>query len=315
MKILIVCSKNSGKIASFIVEQAESLVQLGHEVEYFAIQGKGIGGYLKNYRLLRKKIAEFKPDIIHAHYGLSGLLANLQRRVPVVTTYHGSDINNDRVFRLSKLAIQLSAFNVFVSEKNLEKVQSSTRANTRTPHASPFKKGRVIPCGVNVDLFVPMNKDEARIKSGLEKDTTYVLFAGAFDNKVKNAAPALSAILQMTNVQLLELKGFTRAEVVLLMNAVDAVLMTSFTEGSPQFIKEAMACNCPVVSVAVGDVLELIGSTEGCIICSYEADDIAAKLQSVFDAGKRTHGREVITTRGLDLVTVAKRIEEVYLGL
>jgi len=317
MRIVIVCSKNSGKIAPFIVEQAESLVQLGHEVEYFAIQGKGIKGYLKNYNLLRKKITEFKPDIIHAHYGLSGLLANLQRRIPVVTTYHGSDINNDKVFRLSKLSIQLSAFNVFVSERNMEKVQRLTR--TQTPLASPLKKGRgrniLIPCGVDVDLFVPMKKDEARMKLGLDGDMKYVLFAGAFDNKVKNAALAQEAVSLLTDVQLLELKGYSRAEVVLLMNAVDAVLMTSFTEGSPQFIKEAMACNCPVVSVAVGDVPELIAATEGCFICSYEADDIAAKLQRVFDAGKRTHGREVINNRGLDLVTVGKRIEGIYFSL
>ena len=114
MKVLIVCSKNSGKVAPFITEQAESLRKSGIEVEYFTIVGKGIEGYLKNYKLLQQAIKNIHPDIIHAHYGLSGLLANLQRRIPVVTTYHGSDINEPKVYPFSRLCMILSKKNIFV---------------------------------------------------------------------------------------------------------------------------------------------------------------------------------------------------------
>jgi teichuronic acid biosynthesis glycosyltransferase TuaC len=309
MKVLIVCSKNSGRIAPFIVEQGESLQRLGVETAYFTIEGKGVMGYLKNRKSLIKQIQAFKPDVIHAHYGLSGLLANLQRRVPVVTTYHGSDINVPKVYPFSRLNMLLSAYNIFVLSNHL--------VISGKPLLPFFRKGRVernalVPCGVDVDLFVPMEKQMARKALGLETCKEYVLFAGAFTNKVKNPELALSAVKQLDEVELLELKGYSREQVARLMNAVDAVLMTSFTEGSPQFIKEAMACNCPVVSVTVGDVPEMLKGVMGCYLTSYEVSDVASTLRSALAFGQRTNGRQRILDRKLDLKTVATRLVEIY---
>jgi glycosyltransferase involved in cell wall biosynthesis len=324
MKILIVCSKNSGRVAPFICDQVEALEKAGLVCDYFCIQGKGLKGYLGQRTALLRKIKSFQPDVIHAHYGLSGLLANTQRKIPVVTTYHGSDINVPKVFWLSKINMVLSAFNIFVSEKLAPKAApKSPKAahkspkgdfEKETPLESPIKKGRnvLIPCGVDMELFVPMEKTVAREKMKLAAEKKYVLFSGAFNNHVKNPELAQSALALMPGVELLELKGYTRQEVAMLMNAVDVVLMTSHTEGSPQFIKEAMACNCPVVSVPVGDVPEVIGGVEGCYLASYEPADVAAKLKQVLAEGKRTAGRQVISERGLDAVSVAERIAEVY---
>ena len=307
MKVLVICSKNSGKIAPFIMEQAESLIKVGLIVDYYTVERKGIIGYIKCWKPMIKKINEFKPDIIHAHYGLSGLLANLQRRIPVVTTYHGSDINNDKVFRFSKICIRLSAFNMFVSEKNMRRAYL-------TPDPSPKGEGKfaLIPCGVDVDLFKPLNKVEARQKMGLDENKKYVLFSGAFENKVKNASLAIEAVSQLTDVELLELKGYNRTQVAKLMNAVDCVLMTSFTEGSPQFIKEAMACNCPIVTVPVGDVPEVIEGVDGCYISVYEPDEVVTQLGLALAFGKRTEARQRIMDKGLDLNTVAGKILQVY---
>ena len=44
-------------------------------------------------------------------------------------------------------------------------------------------------------------------------------------------------------------------------NSVDCLILTSFHEGSPNVIKEAMACNLPIVSTKVGDVEEIINKT------------------------------------------------------
>jgi hypothetical protein len=110
MRILVVCSKNSGKIAPFIQETSRSHSTNGYGSGFFfTIEGKGWKGYLKNRPFLTKKNQEFKPNVIHAHYGLSGLLANAQRKVPVVTTYHGSDKSTiQKVFRFSIVAMRLS---------------------------------------------------------------------------------------------------------------------------------------------------------------------------------------------------------------
>ena len=107
MKVLIVASYNKNRFAPFILEQAEALMKRQCEIEWFGLKGKGLKGYLKNLPALKKKIREIHPNVVHAHYGLSGLLANLQRRVPVVTTYHGSDINDKKALRFSKMAMRL----------------------------------------------------------------------------------------------------------------------------------------------------------------------------------------------------------------
>lgn len=115
MKVLIVASHNCGKYSPFVSEQAESTKKKNIQVDYFPVKGKGVFGYLKNRKELLKKIEKYHPDIIHAHYGLSGLLANLQREVPVVTTFHGSDIHSGGIWLLlSKICMYLSAFNIFV---------------------------------------------------------------------------------------------------------------------------------------------------------------------------------------------------------
>ncbi|MDR1679063.1 MAG: glycosyltransferase family 4 protein [Prevotellaceae bacterium] len=297
MKVLIVCSKNSGKIAPFILDQAESLTAQGVEIDFFTVQQKGLFGYLKSRKGLVQKIKNFQPDLIHAHYGLSGLLANLQREIPVVTTYHGSDINKRKIRQFSKIAILLSKFNIFVSQKNIA-------------IAKPKQNFALIPCGVDTELFKPMDKIECRTKFGFTNEEKLVLFSSAFNNQVKNPQLAKSAVNVLSDIQLVELKGYSRLQVCELMNSCDAALMTSFTEGSPQFIKEAMAVNCPIVSVDVGDVREMIGDTENCFICNYSETEIAEALQKVFATNKRTLGREKILR--LENKIIAGEIIEIY---
>jgi len=304
MKLLIVCSRNSGQIAPFILEQGEALERVGVKLEYFPIEGKGFWGYLKNRKLLLAKIKTFQPNLIHAHYGLSGLLANTQRLVPVVTTYHGSDINNARIYPFSRLNMMLAAYNIFVSEKM---TPQSPKGDLRKR-----EKYALIPCGINTELFKPIEKVQAREALGLDIDKKLILFAGAFKTTVKNPDLAQASVALLPNVELLELNGYSREQVALLLNSVDVLLMTSFTEGSPQIIKEAIACNCPVVSVAVGDVLQVIDTIPGCFITSYEKNDIAQKLQQAISFGKLTEGRKRIFELGLDGETVARKILTVY---
>ena len=302
MKVLVVASYNKGRFAPFIMEQAEALKHSGCEMAFFGLQGKGIKGYLKNLSSLKKEIKEFKPDVIHAHYGLSGLFANMQRRIPVVTTYHGSDINDKSVLRFSRMAICLSAWNVFVSTKTLE-------------IARPKKKYSLIPCGIDLSDLQLTEKSAARQKMNLSAEKKHVLFAGAFDNKVKNAplAKEVVSLLRDNNVELLELKGYSRDEVTLLMCAANAFLMTSFTEGSPQVVKEALACGCPIVSVDVGDVKERTQGVEGCYVAkTREPQELAKLLRKAMMFERKTKGREKIIADGLDNNIVAKRIMGMY---
>lgn len=298
-KVLVVCSGNHSGVASFILEQANSLMSIGIVVDFFYVSQKGIKGYLKSLKLLKEKIAVFNPEIVHAHYGLSGLLSNLQRKVPVVTTYHGSDINIPQIRFFSKISIFLSAHNIFVAEK-LWKVAGSP------------KKSSIIPCGVDTSIFKPMDRIEARKYFNLDNNARLIMFSGSFDNQVKNYDLAKNAVSKLKNVQLIELKGFSREEVALLFNAVDVALMTSISEGSPQFIKEALACNCPVVSVNVGDVPEMISDVNNSFIVNYDEGEIAEKLDIVLKSQQRSNGRAIILNKNLALSDVAAQLIEIY---
>ncbi len=302
MRVLIVASYNKSRFAPFIVEQAEALKKQQCEIAWFGLQGKGLMGYLKNLPALKKKIREFQPDVVHAHYGLSGLLANLQRGVPVVTTYHGSDINDKKALRFSKMAMHLSAWNIFVSRKTLE-------------IADQKKKYSLLPCGIDMTDLQLMERNEARQNLNLTEHKKYILFAGAFDNAVKNAPLAKEAVslMQDDNVELLELKGYSREEVTLLMCAADTFLMTSFSEGSPQVIKEAMACGCPIVSVDVGDVKERVEGVEECYVTqTREPQEIAGLLKKALSFNGRNKGRERVLADGLDNGQIAERLVDLY---
>ena len=302
MKILIVASYNKNRFAPFIVEQATALEKQQCEIEWFGLQGKGLMGYLKNLSALKKKIKAFQPNIIHAHYGLSGLFANMQRCIPVVTTYHGSDINDKKALRFSKMAMRLSAWNVFVSRQTLGKAQLK-------------KKYSLLPCGVDLSELQLTEKTEARRQMHLAFDKKYVLFAGAFDNRVKNALLAQQAVqnLHDDGVALLELKGYSREEVTMLMCAADALIMTSFSEGSPQVNKEALACGCPIVSVDVGDVKERVERVEGCYVAkTRESNELADLLRKALLFEGKTKGREKIVADGLDNRQVAEKLLTIY---
>ena len=321
MKILIIASDKGGKFAPFVEEQISALQACGVEILRYAITGKGILGYLKELPKLKQYIRTHKPDLLHAHFGLSGLLANLQRLVPVVTTYHGSDINVPKILRFSKIAMRLSAFNIFVSKRNV-----SIALSPNSLIASRLQnRYALLPCGVNIPK--PWSEMQTQLVEQLtlnqwvqgvwSKDVKHILFAGAFDNAVKDPQLAKAAMNELEKMgvkaELIELKGYNRDQVNALMYTCHALLMTSKTEGSPQVIKEAMACGCPIVSVDVGDVAERLSEVEGgYVLPTRDPHAIAEALQLALAFEGKTRGREKIIEMGLGNEQVAKQLVEIY---
>ncbi len=305
MKILVVCSGNAPgfdfKIhQAFIYDQVEAVCRLEPSVTYecFFVIGKGVRGYDKNLALLKEKIKEYSPNLVHAHGGHIGLLCSLQRLVPVVVTFHGSDINLAANRLISAVASVLSSAGIFVSRQLINKM--------------PFKSksSKVIPCGVDLDVFQRVDKALARRELGFSESDNYVLFSSAFENSVKNYPLAEKAMAGNGDVHLIEIRNRSRQEVNLLLNGAELLLLTSFSEGSPQIIKEAMACNCPIVATDVGDIREVIGDTEGCYITSFDPKDVAEKIKLALQFGQRTKGREKI--KHLDNQIIAGKIVDVY---
>lgn len=303
MKVLFVASHNQGQFAAFVREQAQALTSLGVEVELFGIEGHGIKGYLQNLGALKQKIRSFQPHVIHAHFGLSGVLANLQSDVPVVTTYHGCDINTLKLRMISLPALLHSRYNIFVSVNQLQKLPNWLR-----------RRHEVLPCGVDCDAIRQIAKADARRELGLQQDKKYILFSSSFSRSEKNYPLAEQAMSQIPDAQLLEFKGYDRAQVYVLMHAVDCGLLTSIREGSPMFTKELLACGTPVVSTNVGDVSEQFKDVDGAYITTFDSNDVAAKVQEALDRNNRVTLPPDWMQR-YDNRAIAKRLIEIYNSL
>lgn len=295
MKVLIVHSCKNDVISPYIKEQVNSLIAEGIAIDFFEIRKPGIKGYLSHIRDYHSKIRLYQPDIVHAHYGLSGLFANFQRTVPVITTFHGSDVYIMKNWMFSKLASLLSKETIFVSSKL--KIRLMTR------------KGLVITCGVDFDRFFP----EEKLFTGPE----YALFSGAFNNPVKNYPLAKASIEEHnrnynSNIELIELIDLTRDEVASLMRNARFLLITSTYEGSSQVLKEAMASNCPVISTNVGSVSELLKNSSG-IIVEPDFKTISKAIKEVLIKPKKySNGRLALENQRISLSETAKKLSDLY---
>ncbi|MDO9000954.1 MAG: glycosyltransferase [Bacteroidota bacterium] len=303
MRVLIVCSTKSGTITPFVKEQVESCEQFDNfQFNYAEIKSGGISGYIKGYFSFLKQLPTGNYNLVHAHYGLSAFIACLQPFKKVVITFHGCDVNDPKTRWISKIAHKLCKHAIFVEAEMPAKLNAKNKFS-------------IIPCGVNTELFKPMDKIEARKKLNFLETDKIVLFASAFDVPVKNYVLAKAACDQIPELKLIELKNYSREEVCLLLNACDVLLLTSIREGSPQIIKEALACNCPIVTTNVGDVAMRLKGINQSFVCDADANQISDKIIQVLSNNKRSNGRERIFEQQLDLDSVAKQINKIYLSI
>lgn len=304
MKVLLVYSGNhpdGGFSYVFVREQGDALAQAGVDVSYFAIKGKGLFGYLGNLRRLKRTIRAERPDLVHAHYGMSGALAVLQRLAPVVTTYHNGETLTWYGRLVSRLALRFSAYSVFVARHIYERL------------APKPKRYTFLPCGIWLERQPLVPKAEAAARLGLPTDRPNVLFGGAFSNLRKNVALAREAVAKLGRpVNLIEMNGWNREQVNLLLCACDLMLLPTKSEGSPQVVKEAMACNCPVVATDVADIAYLLSGVRNSYVTGFDAQEIADRIAAVLADGGRSDGRKRIELLNLDNSVVAARLLSIY---
>ncbi|WP_373495268.1 glycosyltransferase family 4 protein [Aquiflexum sp.] len=308
MRILLVCKANFEpselnfqKNRAYIYDQFVSLKENVKTVDVFFLNGTGIWSYFRGAFELRDFLKKNYYDIVHAHYGYCGLIVGLVSRFPVAVTYHGTDITEKISNIISLFSILLANWNIFVSEKIY-----------RRAIWSPKNNFSIIPCGVDLEIFKPTELENRSMKKFFHTRQRTILFSSSFSNKVKNYPLAKESLLLLEDMDafLIELKDKTRVEVAELLNDCDILLLTSFSEGSPQIVKEAMACNCPIVSTDVGEVKNIIGDTDNCFVTGFDKYEIAEKIKQIFNNGKRSNGRKFIYEYSNE--RVVPKIIEVY---
>jgi glycosyltransferase involved in cell wall biosynthesis len=306
LKVIFIRSGNNG-LDAVSQNQADSLIQLGIHVTYFDIIGNGGWGYLKNIPKLRKVIALEDPDILHAHYALSGIIAALAfSEKPVVVSLMGSDINYASRFFLFVIRIFIYYF-----------WKATIVKTTVMKHRLGIEKVYIVPNGVNLKIFHQIHKSIAVKKLFWNLKSRNILFGSDPVRIEKNydlfrkSVEKLKPVYQ--GIEIHYLKGIQRENVYLHYCASDVLVLTSEYEGSPNVIKEAMACNCPIVSTDAGDVKEIISATEGCFITSSDPGDVSQKIKLALEFGRRTTGRDKIKHLSSELV--AKKLINIYEGI
>lgn len=301
MRVLFVSSGNSkAGISPIIKSQGESLKSAGIDLDYFTIVGKGTKGYLKNILRLRKFLRTNNCDLIHAHYFLSAIVASLSCKLPMVVSLMGSDTHMNFFWKC--------IIKVFCRFRWKATIVKSARMKKGISLDDAF----VIPNGVDSEVFKPIDKNIAKMKVGFNDKKRHIILVANPERSEKNYPLAKKAVELINNdsVELNAVSNVDQSIIPYYMNAADILLLTSLWEGSHNVIKEAMACNCQIVSTDVGDVKEVISNTAGCCICSYDPEDVADKIKLALDFCKRTDGREKI--KHLDEKIIAEKIIGVY---
>ncbi len=300
-------------MGSFVAEQVASLRARGLAVDVLFIDGPGsVWNYVSGPIDLSRAMRRGAYDLVHAHYVFSGLIARVQFRLPIVLTHHGIETQQGWTAPLCRLT---------------SRVTDATIATSPVVAAGLGLPGvTILPCGVDTDRFRPMAKDLARAQLGLPQTPPLILFLGlprpekrlplieAAVARLQTAAPAAT---------LLKVHDRPRDTIPLYLNAADVLVLASTAEGSPMAVREAMACNLPVVCTDVGDVQALFGGLPGHFLLpcpprgsdmlrftAEEADALAAQVAAALAFGGRTAGRERILP--WSLAAVAQKIEALY---
>lgn len=306
MKVVFVASgnKNVGRVSAFVQSQFDSLKEEGLDMILFPVVGHGSKAHLRAAWNLRKLIRKEKPDIVHAHYSICGFvaaMATLFLKPKIVVSILGSFPEKDRKWKLVRFFIK------HVWDKTLVK---SRRTANQLEMDLP-----VIPNGVNLEQFNLWDQKSAREECHFDGDRKYVIWCSNPSRPEKRFSLAQESVdkLQDDSVILYPVFDHPHDDVVRYMCAADVLLLTSVSEGSPNVIKEAMTCNCPIVSTDVGDVRWVTEGVEGTFVPDRDdAVSLGECIRKALAFNGRTKGREAIVRKGLSSKSVAQRIIALY---
>ena len=317
MRVLMVtCAyglTNHPNCPPYVAQQVNFLRRAGVEVDVFCFRGqKRFVNYLRAWQELHINFKFDEYDLVHIQHGQSGLL-NLPKKCPTVVTFHGSDL-----LGLGALSVRskfggmiLRNISRWVAHFADEVIVVAEHLAQHLPRGIEY---HVIPTGVDLELFTPFDKKKARRILGLPPEKTLVLFSGDTNRPVKRfhlAEAVLKSINREINAELVVAQRVAHRDMPYYLNAADLLLLTSIHEGSPTVVKEALACNLPVVSVDVGDIRRLTRIVPGCFLCPDDSvETVAATVLSVINTREDFVSRDSMAL--LDEKLLTERILGVY---
>ena len=276
----------------FFDQQVEVLERNGVECTVVPVPGgtreRTTADYVRFYGRVLRVSSNTDFDLVHANYGLTGPAALAQPHRPVVLSLWGSDL----LGRYGTVSEQCARFADAVVVMSEEMASGLDRDYTVVPH------------GIDTDRFSPAPQDEALAEVRWNPAADHVLFPYDPSREEKNYPRAERVVDRAREtvdrlVELHAVSGVPHEQVPTYMNAADALLLTSEREGSPNSVKEALACNLPVVATPAGDVPSILDGAD----CSHVSDSdegLAAALADVLGSDRRPDGRERAREFGLE---------------
>ncbi len=296
----------------FVDSQVKSLRRAGVTISTFDIgYSHSPFNLLRKWVNLRSEVRKLQPNLIHAQNGsivvmLSGFLG-----APVVLSFFGPDLLKRDILSsprwlvgnlLSNLAALWAEGIICVSEQLRQALWWRTNDAV------------VIPHGVDLELFSPGSQFEARKKLSWGLTHPVVIISVRNDPKGKGLHIAESAMkvvqASLPNADLKVIANVSHNCMPLYYCAADVLLCASKVEGSPNVIKEALACNLPVVSVPVGDAAERLTGVYHSVVVPRDPVKIGKALVDVLKERKRSNGRDKVGHLSLD--EIARRVLIVY---
>lgn len=314
-------SKDNPRSGTFVEQQISGLREIGLQVEvvHFDRVNYGMAAYLKVRRRMRDLIARSRPDVVHIMYGgvMAMLAIQVTSGIPIVVAFCGTDLNGEDTGGFSlRLRGHVGVLcSHWVSRKADHIIVKSRSLERRLPDYIDRRYVSIIPNGIDLDRFRPMDRQKCRHQLGWETDCFHILFCTHGPNDTNKRQVLAASAVQALNqngvyAKLQVMQNTSHNRVPIWLNAADAVILTSVYEGSPNIVKEALACGRPVVSVDVGDVQERIRKIDGCFIAEPNPADLADKLELVKQGRGAVSSREVM--QDLSLRHVADRLKDVY---
>jgi teichuronic acid biosynthesis glycosyltransferase TuaC len=278
---------------SFVRDQVAALRALGRDLDVELYEfSPGPHALAGAARQLRRRFGSRRGseggafDVVHAHFGLTAWPALAAPAHVRALTLHGTDLHHPRTRLLTRAAFARVDLLATVSQTLLDELPGRVA-----------RRAQVLPCGVDLDRFRPIAREDARARLGLAARGRYVLFAAdpARPEKRFDRARELAAPL---DVELLTLGGVAPARVPLLVNAANAVLVPSEREGFGLATLEALACDVPVLATPVGIHEQALAGLPQTLCAPFDTARWSAALAPLLDAsgadaqGVRVAGRE-----------------------
>lgn len=246
----------------FVSDQIEALRELdGVEVELFSFNPETALSYLSACVAVRRRAGKGHFDVVHAHYGLTGWTLLSVSGSPRMVTFHGTDLHHHLVGPLSRTLCRWLDLCAPVSK---------ALAQGGLGRAKGVKRTAVLPCGANLDRFVPIDRQQARHRLGLDVDGRYLLFAADPRRASKRYDRARAVAQAFDGVELLWLEDVAPDEVPFYINAANAVIVPSEREGFGLAPIEALACDVAVAATPVGVAPLVLRGVAGTLCASFE---------------------------------------------